>query len=149
MSTHEFVETAIWSDPPFEALTPHAKLVYFWSWTNPRCNLPGIYKATVRQIILETGLRKVAVERVLAELEEAKLVFYDGTYVFVRARVKYLHSKSPNTAKGIRRELQKLNPEHAYVQGFLWLYARDGWIYLREILGDFSTPASDPLRCAA
>lgn len=144
MSNYEYVETRIWSDPVFEALGPAAKLIYLWSFTNPRCNLPGIYKATVNQIVVETGIRRKRVEEAMKALEEARLLYYDGTWLFVRARVKYLHNPSPNTAKGIAKELRKLEADHPYTQAFLFMYRQAAW--LCGYVDDFKTPASDPLR---
>ena len=143
MSRYEFVETAIWSDPVYEALGPHAKLVYLWSFTNPRCNLPGIYKVTLRQISTETGIRPRRVEEALEELEAARLLYFDGTFIFVRSRVKYLHTTSSRTMKGIARDLSNLDERHQYVQAFLFMYQEEEWF--DEVLGDLSTPASNPL----
>lgn len=143
VSNYEYVETRIWSDPTFEALTPNAKLVYLWSFTNPRCNLPGIYKATVRQMSVETGVRVKGVEQALEELEGSSLLYYDRTWLFVRARVKYLHNPSPNTAKGICNEVKKLEPDHPYTQAFLFLYRAEAW--LTSSLDVFDAPTANPL----
>ena len=143
MSNYEYVETRIWSDPTFEALCPNAKLLYLWSFTNPRCNLPGIYKATVRQMSVETGIGPKRVEVALEELEGASLLYYDRTWIFVRARVKYMHNPSPNTAKGIYNEVKKLDAHHPYTQAFLFLYGAETW--LASALGVFDLPASNPL----
>lgn len=144
MSKYEYVETAIWSDPTFEELGPHSKLVYLWSFTNPRCNLPGIYKTSVRQVTQETGVPTKRVEVALEELEGTHLLFFDGEWLFVRARVKYLHNPSPNTAKGIAKDIRKLDPCHPFTQAFLFLYAaQDDW--LSEQLEEFDRPAANPL----
>ena len=145
MSVYEYVETALWSDPVFGQLKPHAKLLYVWSFTNPRCNIVGIYKVGRPQMSVETGITPRRLQESLDELANAHLVFYDDTYIFVRARVKYLHGKSPNTAKGIRHELAKLDIRHAFTQAFLFLYQDTDWDQLRDILGGFETPSSNPL----
>lgn len=143
MSAYEYVETAIWSDPTFAGLGAHSKLVYLWSFTNPRCNLIGIYKVTPRQVVAETGVRQKRVEEALRELAEVQLLHFDGTYVFVRARVKYLHTKSSKVAKAIQREVGKLDKEHPYTQAFLFLYQASDWLV--EHLSGFDTPSSNPL----
>lgn len=143
MSKFEYLETAIWFDPTFEACRPVAKLVYLWSFTNPGCSLTGIYKVSVKAIHDQTGVPTKGVEGALKELEGARLLWHDGTWIFVRARVKYLHNTSPNTAKGVAKELRKLDPAHNFTKAFLFLYQAEPWL-LTQLEG-FATPISNPL----
>lgn len=143
MSKFEYLETAIWIDPVFEDCRPFSKLIYLWSFTNPACSLTGIYKVSRRAIHNQTGVPTKGVEAALKELEAARLLWHDGTWIFVRARVKYLHNTSPNTAKGVAKELKKLNPEHPYTQAFLFLYSAEPWLLVQ--LEGFDLPSTNPL----
>lgn len=143
MSRYEYLETAIWFDPTFEARRPVNKLVYLWSFTNPGCSLTGIYKVSVKAIHDQTGVPIKGVEGALKDLEGAGLLWHDGTWIFVRARVKHLHNTSPNTAKGIAKELRKLDPAHPYTQAFLFIYHAEPW--LMPQLEEFPTPIRNPL----
>lgn len=145
MSVYEYVETSLWSDGPFLALRPPARLLYVWSFTNPRNTLIGIYKVARDQMKVETGLSPKLLNQSLEECADARLLFYDETYAFVRARVKHLQGKSPNTAKGIRRELLKLDQRHQYTQAFLFLYQNSDWADLNTLLGGFDVPQTNPL----
>jgi hypothetical protein len=55
MARREDFDNSLWSDPDFLALTPQARLLYIWSWTNPRCGMAGIYKLSPVQATLEVG----------------------------------------------------------------------------------------------
>ena len=98
---------------------------------------------TLRQIVAETGVRPKRVEESFGELADVQLLHFDGTYVFVRARVKYLHTKSSKVAKAIQREVGKLDSHHPYTQAFLFLYQANDWLV--EHLSGFTTPSSNPL----
>ena len=147
MSKFEYVETAIWGDPVFEEIRPPAKLIYLWSFTNPGCTLTGIYKTSVKNIHQRTGVPCKGVEGALKELEGARLLWHDGTWIFVRARVKYLHNTSPNTAKGVAKELRRLDPAHHFTQAFLFLYSAEPWL-LTQLEG-FDLPPTNPLSVVA
>lgn len=127
MSRREDIDTAIWSDPDFLAFTPAAKLLYVWSFTNPRCGMSGLYKVVRQAVEMETGMGATRIEEALGELEEARFAFFDGRVMWVRSRIKHLRSKSPNIAKSIGRDIEAIGP-HAYACQLLEMYASIGWL---------------------
>ena len=53
--TYRAVDTAIWSDPFIESLSPMAKLIFVYLWTNSACNQAGLYVISKQRIEFETG----------------------------------------------------------------------------------------------
>ena len=78
------IETGTWNDPWFEALTPKAKLLYLYLWTNGICNQPGIYEISEKRIKDETGLPSPLP---FEEIQEK--VYHNDNIVWVKNFFKY------------------------------------------------------------
>lgn len=128
MSRTEDIDNGIWSDPDFEALSPQAKLVFIWSWTNPRCGMAGIYKVSHRTIAHECGIAPESVDDVLEELACAALVLYEDSVLWVRSRVKRLRSRSPQMAKAVAKDLNNVPASNPLRGRFLDYYGSDPWL---------------------
>lgn len=131
MSRNEDIDNAIWADPDFESLSPYATLLYLWSWTNPRCDMAGIYKVSHRAMT-ESKVPEEHIAAALAELEAGRFAFYQDSVLWVRARVKRLRSRSPQMAKAVTKDLRKIRSEHPLRRRFHEEYGGDPW--LREDL---------------
>lgn len=140
MSRREDIDNAVWSDPEFHGLSPHAKLVYLWSFTNPRCGMAGLYKVVLGAIALETGLAGADVSGALEELRAERFVFYDKGVLWVRTRVKHLRTKTPNIAKSIARDVESISG--ALRDEFLAEYRSLGW--LADPLQTLGRGSADP-----
>lgn len=127
MSRREDVDNSIWGDPDFYGLSPGGKLVYIWSFTNPRCNMAGIYRVATGLVCGETGLSALKVGGALAELQDARMVFYDGSVLWVRARVKHLRSHHDNIATSIVKGVKQF-AGHPFYEGFWAEYAHHSWL---------------------
>jgi hypothetical protein len=138
MSRHENVENSIWSDPEWLELTPHAKLLYLWTWTNPRCGMAGIYKMALSAAAMETGLELDRVREVLDELREARFCFYEDKVLWVRARVKHLRTRTPQIARSVVSDVEHIDPAHPLRVRFIEAYADDPW--LREQFAVMAPP---------
>lgn len=66
------ISTSTWQDTWFEKLSPLAKLLFIYSWTNEVCNQAGLYKLSKRRIEFEVGFD---IKPCMKELEEK--VFWD------------------------------------------------------------------------
>lgn len=141
MSRREDIDTAIWSDPDFLALGPDAKLVYFWSFSNPRCGMSGLYKAVREAPLMETGLTSRRLDVALAELSAGRFAFFDGRMLWVRSRIKHLRSKSPNMAKAIARDVEAVS-EHPYAGELVEMYCKGPW--LATVLEPFRNVSRNP-----
>lgn len=129
MSRREDVDNAIWSDGEFvEGLSPEAKLLYLWSFTNPRCGMAGMYRVMRSAIVLETGLPPERLDAALAELADRRFAFYDGGVMWVRSRVKHLRTRGEKIAKAIRRDIDTVG-DHEYVVQFRSEYGPDHWVW--------------------
>lgn len=127
MSRREDISNTIWDDPDFAELTAPAKLVYLWSFTNPRCNMAGLYKVPVRHIGAETGLTDSRVEKALSELQARRFIYFDGTVLWVRSRVRHIRTKTPLMARSVVRTVEEFG-NHPFVQGFEQEYPSPSWL---------------------
>lgn len=127
MSRREDIDNGIWSDADFHALTPDAKLIYVWSFTNPRCGMAGLYKVVPGAISLETGIDNDRLTAALQELHDARFVLYARGVLWVRSRVKHLRTKTPQIAKSIARDVEQIG-DSPLTRLFLAEYAGLGWL---------------------
>ena len=127
MSRREDIDNAIWTDPDFEALSPNATLLFLWSWTNLRCGMAGIYKVSERAMA-ESKVPADAIPAALEELSAAGFAFYEDSVLWVRSRVKHLRSRSPQMAKSIANDLEKVSERHPLRRRFLAEYGGCAWL---------------------
>jgi hypothetical protein len=130
----EDIDNATWGDPDFAALSPEAKLLYLWSFTNPLCNFAGLYKVTTARMASETGLTPRRTETALAELVRDRFVQFEHPLLWIRSRVKHLPHRSPNIAKAISRDIELVDADHPLRHLFLEKYERTTWDALRDRL---------------
>lgn len=128
MARREDFDNSLWSDPDFLALSSDARLVYIWTWTNPRCGMAGIYKLAPSMAALETGLSQDRVMAALDELGAAEFTFYENRVLWVRTRVKHLRQKTFPIAKSIRNDLLKIPDDHPLKARFLATYGHHSWL---------------------
>jgi hypothetical protein len=134
VSRRESVDNAIWGDPKFAALTANARYLYLWTFTNPRCGMAGVYKLSVNQAALETGLQADDVRAALDELGERRYVLVHDDVVWVRTRVKQLATKTPQVARSIAKDLAKIDPANPVIAAFADEYKRVDW--LRHVIAE-------------
>lgn len=121
MSRQNDIDDAIWED--IQHLSPEAKLVYIWSFTNPRPGMAGLYKVRAATIAHETGYTDGQVAEALAELERERFAFHDGSWMYVRARVKKLRTRTVQMCRAVARQVSECPPDHPYR---LMLVEQDG-----------------------
>lgn len=133
MARHEDIQNSIWSDPEWLELTPRAKLLYLWTWTNPRCGMAGIYKVSLSvATVPETGLDLEQVREALDELRAARFCFYETQVLFVRSRVKRLRQQTDQIAKAICNDLEMIPSDHPLRAMFLSEYGH--YVFLHPYL---------------
>ena len=128
MGRREDFENSLWSDPEFLALSPDARLLYIWTWTNPRCGMSGLYKLAPAAAAYETGLGEDCTLAALEELGDARFAFYEDGVVFVRTRVKHLRQKTTQIAKAIRNDLKQISNDHPLKKLFRETYEGPDWL---------------------
>lgn len=127
MSRVEDVKTSLWEDEDFDELSPDAKLIYLWSFTNDRCGMSGVYRVRRRSIAegcLPTKRRDEAVK----ELEEHGFLRYVDGWVWVRSRVKHLRTKGSKMATGVVRDIERVPVDHPLRAAFLTEYLENTWV---------------------
>lgn len=137
MSRCENIDNSFWADPDVAELSADSKYTYIWSWTNPRCGMAGIYKVSAKAAAFETGLPLENVENAFQELQTTRYVFFEDGVLWVRSRIKYIHSRTPQIAKSIASDLGKL-PGHPLVAALLVEYraAREPGEWLERLTSD-------------
>jgi hypothetical protein len=128
MGRSEDLDTAMWDDPDFEPLTIEAKALYLWSWSNRRCGMAGLYKVSRRAIGTALNLVDERLNDALKELEEARFLFYDETWLWVRSRAKLLMPRTTQMAKSVAKDFAKVPVDHPFrtrfleeIEGLVWL----------------------------
>jgi hypothetical protein len=122
VSRREDFDNGFWRDPDVYPLSPHAKLVYIWTWTNSHCNLAGLYEVHPAIIAGETRLTDKRVQQALEEIQVAGLVAYDGRLLWVKGRIGQIGSKNSNVGKAIGKDLARIG-SHPFVDELRARYA--------------------------
>lgn len=138
MAQREDVQTSIWTGhDEFIDLSPDAKLLYLWSFTNSHVNMAGLYRIARQAMRMETTLPPQRFERAFAELVEGRFLLYEGGVLWVRTRVKHLWSTHANFARSIAKDVRKLG-DHPLAGEFLRMYRDFPW--LRDELSEIAIP---------
>jgi hypothetical protein len=127
LARDESINNAIWDEADFYALSGPAKLIYIWTWTNRRCDFSGIYQVPLAAIASETKHEEPVVLEALSELHAASFVFYDGTWLFVKARVKRIKTGTVQMCKRIANDLSRVPEDHPYRRQLLDLQGGRVW----------------------
>ncbi|MDQ3730280.1 MAG: hypothetical protein M3355_11910 [Actinomycetota bacterium] len=128
MSRREDVDNAIWGDPDFLHLSAPGRFLYLWSFTNPLCNMAGVYKVGQRTMAFDTGLTSSQVAKGFRELREFAFWVYHDPYLWVRSRVKHLRTRTEPMARSIHNVVEPIDPCHPIRQKFLSTYGDDPWL---------------------
>ncbi len=119
-------ETGMWGKPWFQELSPTAKLLFPYLWTNTHKNVACIYTISLKTIKDETGLNDKQVTEALRSLYPK--VKYDKEFhlVWVVNHVKrsYMRTEniSPKIVAAIKKNLLTVPEGHSYIGEFLNKY---------------------------
>ena len=80
------ISTATWQDPWFEQLSPKAKLLFIYLWTNDVCNQAGLFQISQRRIEFEVGFK---IDDIISELKEKVEWFQAENIVWVKNFFKW------------------------------------------------------------
>ena len=123
MSRREDIQNSIWGDPDFEVLSADAKLLYLWSFTNPLCNMSGVYKVSELRMARDTSMSPARVTKALDELRAGGFIVTEGSLLWVRSRVKHMRTQSPTMARSIEKDLEDVPAGSSILAAFLDEYA--------------------------
>jgi hypothetical protein len=81
-------QTELWTDPFIQGLSPEAKLLFIYLWTNKHCNQAGLYEITLKTMAFDTGLSQESLPSLLKQLEPKVSWFPDQNIIWVRNFLK-------------------------------------------------------------
>lgn len=102
MSKQRIIKDEIWDDNWFYDLSPNEKLVWLFLLTNPRCNIAGIYKMSVRWAAQLLNISEADVAIILENFKKEDKVRMFGNWIFLPNFVKH-QSQNPKVKAGIVR----------------------------------------------
>jgi hypothetical protein len=118
-------DTECWGDPWVQELSPPAKLLFVYLWTNVHRNIAGLYVITRETIAFDTKIPKNQLDQLFLKLSPK--VRYDPIHsicwVVKHARRQFLRwgKISPKQRDGMRKHALKLK-WHPFFQSFLTIY---------------------------
>ena len=137
VSRREDVDNGIWADPDFAGLSAQAKIVYLWSFTNPRCGMAGIYRVdAARTAAFECSLEADEATAAIEELTTARFLFCAEGVLWVRSRLRYLRTRTEQIAKSVAKDLEQIPPEHPLRLAWLNAYGDQVWLQKHHVLED-------------
>ena len=81
-------QTELWTDPFIQSLSPEAKLLFIYLWTNKHCNQAGLYEISLKTMAFDTGLSVEALPALLNQLEPKVAWFAEQNLVWVKHFLK-------------------------------------------------------------
>ncbi|MDO8654926.1 MAG: hypothetical protein Q7R48_00630, partial [bacterium] len=69
-------QTELWTDSFIQGLSPEAKLLFIYLWTNKHCNQAGLYEITLKTIAFDTGLPLASLGIEILRQLEPKVAWY-------------------------------------------------------------------------
>lgn len=77
-------QTELWTDPFIQGLSPEAKLLFIYLWTNKHCNQAGLYEISLKTMAFDTGLSLENLPGYLKELEPKVIWYPDRNLIWVK-----------------------------------------------------------------
>jgi len=77
-------QTELWTDPFIQGLSPEAKLLFIYLWTNKHCNQAGLYEISLKTMAFDTGLSLEKLSAYLKELEPKVIWYADRNLIWVK-----------------------------------------------------------------
>lgn len=139
------VVNTIW-DTELSEVEPTSKLIYVWSFTNPACGMAGVYPMPVKNIAVQLDLERSDTQVSMDELCNMGLLWHDGKWMWVRGRVKNLHTRTKQIAAAIDKDLKVVPDGHPILRLFAEKYGDEPW--LSELQPNLSRGSSEVQKTA-
>lgn len=105
------IETKFWSDSYVSNLNPKEKLLFLYLLTNSYTNVAGIYELEMKYIVLETGLKKKEIEKIIQKFSADDKIFCVKGFFWVKNFRKYQNFGNSKIKAAIENILSKLPDE--------------------------------------
>jgi len=116
--TERRIDTEVWCHPDFQGLSPGAKLLYLYSWSNAHCNAAGIYRLSIETMAFETALPVAEVPKYLDELKPLDVEWMNGQKtMWVKKFLKH-QSRAPKFLVAVAKALGQISDD-TLVRGYL------------------------------
>lgn len=128
---YRIVNTQIWSDSWFFELSPEQKLLFLYLCSSSYTNQLGIYKATIKHIELETGIKNV--EEVLKSLYPKVIYVKELKLIVIKNFLKYQNYSGGKFDKAVYQKFLEeplqvqiiLLKEIEYLRGIIQKYDKE------------------------
>jgi len=123
MAKYRQISTQLWIDEKFSNISPQAKLLFLWTFTNPKAGSSGLFSFNDDVCQNETGLSDRELHNSLKELTKTDRLRYDekNNIIWVVNQFKHV-PKSEKIIEAIIREMDNL-PKSILVDAFRDKYA--------------------------
>ncbi|MCK5235908.1 MAG: DnaD domain protein [Deltaproteobacteria bacterium] len=101
-------DTSFWTDPFVRRLSPHAKLLFTYLWTNDHCNQAGAYEIDLETMAFETKLPEAELSALITDLSPKVEWFHEQDIIWVKNFLVH-QAKSPKFLIAAAKCLKKLN----------------------------------------
>jgi len=81
-------QTELWTDPFVQGLSPEAKLLFIYLWTNKHCNQAGLYEISLKTTAFDTGLLQESLPALLKQLEPKVAWYPEQNLIWVKNFLK-------------------------------------------------------------
>lgn len=101
MARYRKVDTRIWNDAKFNALSERAKLVFFYELTHPNLTMLGAMRATLPGLAAELGMPTEAFAEAFREVLAKGMAKHDekASFFWLPNFLRYNKPESPNVVK--------------------------------------------------
>jgi len=106
---YRIVNTQIWSDSWFFELSPEQKLLFLYLCSSSYTSHVGIYKATIKHIELETGIKNV--EEILKSLYPKVIYVKELKLIVIRNFLKYQNYSGGKFDKAVYQKFLEESPQ--------------------------------------
>jgi hypothetical protein len=95
------IDTRVWNDAKFNALSERGKLVFFFLLTHPNLTMLGAMRATIPGLTAELGMPAEAFAKAFGEVLSKGMVKHDqsASFFWLPNFLKYNRPESPNVVK--------------------------------------------------
>jgi hypothetical protein len=134
MAQSRYINTRFWKDNYVVELNPSDKLLFLYLITNQNTNIAGIYEISLREMAMDTGFDKDAIERMLEKLRTDAKVYYVEGHIIVRNFMNH-QSDNQKIQQGMANIIEKL-PQR--LRKFIVLDDAGLWLDSGELKGDLT-----------
>lgn len=115
------IYTGIWADKRFKSLSPQARLLFIFLFSNESVTLTGIYEVDIEVMEIRLKLTKTFVD-VFDEVINSGMIKFDEekNIVWVVNRFKFIPNLNIKTITGAIHELNKI--KHKFKDEFIVMY---------------------------